>query len=60
MLPPSFLVEVLLTVALPMSFHTTVETCSVVITVLVKVAFTCFFPLPLFGGKGDETTSYGH
>ena len=51
MLPLSFLVEVLVIIPLPMSFHATVETCSLVITVLVEVAFTCFFPLPLFEAK---------
>ena len=53
MLALSFLVEVLFTVPLPMSFHATVETHSLVITILpCQSCFHLLLPFAPFGGKG--------
>ena len=52
MLPLSFLVEVLFTVPLPMSFHATVETRSLVIAVLLcQSCFHLLLPFAPLGGK---------
>ena len=52
MLPLSFLVEVHFTVPLPMSFHATVKTRSLVIAVLLcQICFHLLFPFAPFGGK---------
>ena len=53
MLPLSFLVEVLFTVPLAMSFHATMETCSLVIAVLCcQSFFHLILPFAPFGDKG--------
>ena len=52
MLPLSFLVEVLFTIPLLMSFHATVETHSLVIAVfLCQSCFHLLLPFAPFGGK---------
>ena len=53
MLLLSFLVEVLFTVSLLMSFHITMETCSLVIDVLpCRSCFHLLLPFAPFGGQG--------
>ena len=53
MLPLSFLFEVLSTVPLPISFHATVETRSLVIAVLpCQSCFYLLLPFAPLGGKG--------
>ena len=53
MLPLSFLVEVLLIVPLPMSFHATIETRSLVIAVLpCQSCFHFLLPFAPLRGKG--------
>ena len=52
MLSLSFLIEVLLTVSLPMSFYVTVETRSLIIPVLpCQSCFHLLLPFAPFGGK---------
>ena len=52
MLLLSFLVEVLFTVPLPMSFHATVETCSLGITIIpCQSCFHLLLPFASSGGK---------
>ena len=53
MLLLSFLVEVLFTSPLPMSFHNTLETCSLVIAVFpCQSCFHLLLPFASLGGKG--------